>query len=631
MCGLTGVCGVIQADQMNQIVRMMELIRHRGPDGHGIMGLTREKCLCRKTRRGPILPVEFPHVGEAGTLLGHVRLAILDLSDSGLQPLSCPENKAWIIFNGEIYNHVELRRELTALGHSFRTRSDTEVLLAAYLEWGPKMFSRLDGMYAFAIADAHHQTLFCARDRFGEKPFYYCIHNGSFWFASEIKALLAIMRFCKANLHSLASYMVNSKTHFGEETFFSDIHQLPASCWMEVPWQKPNEYKITRYYQLSDSNINHHTDDLISAFREHLTHSVKLRLRADVPVGSCLSGGLDSSSIVSISLRALEAHRSLFHAFTAIPDVPGYSELSWAGQVMENKRGFLHEVHISAENLVSDLDDFLYCQDEPVSGLSVYLQYRVMKAANEHHIPVLLDGQGGDELLLGYERLYALYLLQTLFTGNINKATHEFHQFTKNGSIAPSRLAALLIYSIPPMRRYWRSLGYSGYLIPEISNLISENDPRSLNIFEAQRYEIRVEPLPELLRVEDRNAMRFAVETRLPFLDHKIVEFCLQSPIQCKLNQGWTKWMLRKAMDGIMPSPITWRKDKKGFESPDRIWMDHLKEEMKQILGKSSLSADLYLNRDLWHTHQNLISRNPKLAWRMFCLEKWMHLFHVGL
>jgi asparagine synthase (glutamine-hydrolysing) len=625
------MCGFLQNKHMQRIVQMMEILNHRGPDGHGILSLTKEESFYKKTSQAPILPIEGYSVGQAGTFLGHVRLAILDLSDSGLQPRSSPDNKVWITFNGEIYNHVEIRDELSTRGYSFQTRNDTEVLLAAYLEWGQKMFDRLDGMYAFVIADARNQSLFCGRDRFGEKPFYYCFDEGAFWFASEIKALLVLQPTRRANLNSLASYLVENKTYFGEDTFFKDIYQLPGSCWMEVPWKEPAKYKIGNYYQEFQFNKNNNSGDNISQFREHLTHSVNLRLRADVPVGSCLSGGLDSSAVVSLSLQELKASNNYFHAFTAIPDVSGYSELSWASQVMENQQGVLHEVHVSFDDLLSDLDDFIYSQDEPVPGLSVYLQYCVMKAAHEQRIPVLLDGQGGDELLLGYERLYATYILRLLFDWKMIEATRAFKQYTENSQVSPQRLISLLIYSFPGVSGIWRSFTRGHWLVPEIRNLVKKPVNKTLDIFEAQRYEIQVEPLPELLRVEDRNAMRFSIETRLPFLDHKLVEYCLQAPIQAKLNKGWTKWMLRAAMDGIMPSPITWRKDKKGFEAPERIWVNHLRKEMETVLSKSSLSADLYARGDPWSVAHNLIDKNPKIAWRIFCVEKWMGIFNVRL
>jgi asparagine synthase (glutamine-hydrolysing) len=632
MCGIVGVCGLVRAEQMHNIVKMMKILHHRGPDGHGILCLTKDNFNCHKVQYDPILPVECPQGEEAGTILGHVRLAILDLSPSGLQPFSSIDNKVWISFNGEIYNYLAIRDELVALGYTFRTTSDTEVLLTAYLEWGRKMLDRLDGMYSFVISDARSQSLFCVRDRFGEKPFYYCFHEGSFWFASEIKALLSLIHSPRANLHSLASYLVNNKTYFGEETFFADICQLPASCWMEIPWKNPKNCQIGNYYHGLQVNTGNNTIDYVSQFSEYITHSVRLRLQADVPVGSCLSGGLDSSTIVSLSLRELEeASGTVFNAFTAIPEVPGYSELSWARQVVENKKSFLHEVHVTAENLICDLDDFIYTHDEPVSGLSVYLQYRLMKAAREKNIPVLLDGQGGDELLLGYERLYAIYLLRCLFDGKITEAIRAFYRFTTRSQVTPARLTALLMYSLPHMRRYWRSLDRSGWLMPEIRNLLDEHGQPPVNIFEAQRYEIQVEPLPELLKVEDRNAMRFGVETRLPFLDHKLVEFCLQAPVQAKLNNGWTKWMLRAAMDGKMPPAIVWRKDKKGFEAPEKVWISQLTKEMESILSESPLSAGLYTRGDPWSITKGLIDKNPKLAWRIFCVEKWMRVFNVRL
>jgi len=592
---------------------MTDAIAHRGPEG------------------------EQHWINPSGNAaLGHRRLSIIDLSEAAAQPMHYLQ-RFTITFNGEIYNYPELRNELQKQGYGFTTQSDTEVILAAYAHWKEECLQYLDGMFAFAIWDEARQSLFAARDRFGEKPFYYRLsQNGnSLWFASEMKALHAAGSNRAAQEQMLLLFLTNGFTESATDpslTFDKNILQLPAANYL---YYELNAQLIIRQYWDLDKEAETVLDDRIAIeqFTALFTDSIEKKFRADVPVGTSLSGGLDSSAIVAVASGIRTASNS-YKCFSAV--FPGYAkDESRFSQMVAQQFGL--EQHFTAPNadeFVQELQKFLYYQDEPVGSASVYAQYKVYQMARRNNVKVLLDGQGADELLAGY-RKYLHWYLQELVRRKpgslkeaINKLRHHQVELTwgwKNYAAAwfPQQAANILekkvlsrIRSNKDINPEFRRANISASLVykPVVTKL---ND---ILYFNARQF-----GLQELLRYADRNSMAHSCEVRLPYLSHKLAAFCFALPASCKIRDGFSKWVLRRSMDNRLPQEIVWRTDKIGFEPPQAAWMEHKgvqelirssKERLvqqrilqpsvldKKIQPQDSLAAE---NTDWWYLAAGLL------------------------
>ncbi len=361
--------------------------------------------------------------GRFNMVLGHRRLSIIDLSPLGHQPMTSGNGRYWIVYNGEIYNYLELKEELSRKGHFFRGTSDTEVILAAYEEWGREMLTRFIGMFALAILDIRERCIFLARDFFGIKPFYYTLAAGRFAFASEIKALLGLKGVTrKGNTGRLYEYLGFGLTDFGGETLFSDIFQLPAAHYAYVRLDRPYMVEPVRYWQIDPSyrqDISY--DEAVDRLRTLFTDSVRLHMRSDVPVGSCLSGWLDSSAIV-MNMKSLQSPGQELHAFSFIVDDPVLSEERFVDMVGHAVAAACHKTSPGPEDMISDLEQLVYCQEEPFMSTSIYAQYRVFKLAHETGIKVMLAGQGADEIFAGYYSMIGARLTSCSPQGRIATA-----------------------------------------------------------------------------------------------------------------------------------------------------------------------------------------------------------------
>ncbi len=604
MCGISGII-----DRQNrpiaaaEIERITDLVAHRGPDGCGYFF-------------GP------------NFALGHRRLAILDLSEAGKQPMSYLE-KYVVVYNGEIYNYVELKDELVRLGYCFGTRTDTEVLLAAYDKWGADCVAHFNGMWAFALYDRERNLLFCSRDRFGVKPFYYAEINDRFLFGSEIKQIIEFFSHRRANLRVLLNYLILGFEDYNQETFFENVFKLLPGHSLFYDLQS-HSYEIRRYYSVqADPHFAELSEsEAVALYRAELERSVTIRLRSDVKVGTCLSGGLDSSAIASLAAERYHVPAGArFSAITAksvdeMNDESRYAELvarradlDW-NVIAPNQADFLHA-----------LDRVIYAQEEPFGSPSIAFQFFVMQKAREINCPVLLDGQGGDETLLGYERYYPTYL-QSLPLASWVRA---FANSTRNSKLSKSQLLSYILYfSNPAVRRRWLQRKNT-FVKSEFRewvdwDLLVSVSQEYKNLFSMQKTELETIQLPHLLKYEDRNSMHFSIETRLPYLDYKLVELALSLSPHLKIKDGWTKYVLRKAIEDRLPQEVAWRRHKRGFEPPAEIWLAN-RQELGLAIKASDLIAKLSSPGEL---EKALTQADLRSFWKLYNIAKWEKAYDVS-
>jgi len=598
MCGITTiVTRQADFDLASKISEMNELIIHRGPDAHGSL--------------------VYRNVG-----LGHRRLSIIDLSSQGIQPMTWSEDYV-IVYNGEIYNYLELKEELQLLGYTFQTHTDTEVVLVAYKHWGNECTKRFNGMWAFVILDKKLGKLFCSRDHFGIKPFYYVANEKGIFISSEIKPLLQFLPEVRANKKAVLNYLVLDICDEGEHTFFEGVKRLlPATnLWVDI---ETCNIEFQGYYTLGEMNSSYRKlkgNEPFKAVNEIFESSVKLRLRSDVKVGTCLSGGLDSSLIAALASNEHKKSSSVpFMAYTARSTDSSNDESGYAKQVVE-KFGLDWIVsEPTSEDFLGLLDEVIKIQEEPFRSPSIFMQYKIMNESKKAGCTVLLDGQGGDEVFLGYERYYVPYLKSL----SIFKRFSEFFKIVNHSKLTPVKLLALYFYM---SNKWFRKRVLSSrvdFIKEEYKAQVSWEYLKELantNITKLQISEINKFNLPALLRYEDKNSMHFSIETRLPFLDYRLVECSLALKSKYKINKGWTKFSIRKVADGLLPDSITWRKNKYGFEPPINDWLSN-KQLFIDEIQKSTLL------KEIMNTNYASV-KDVNILWRMYNLAKWESVFGV--
>lgn len=640
--------------------RMTDLQRHRGPDGEGF--------LAGWADNGHFDHAFLPHTshwdGRAPVTvgLGHRRLAILDLSDRGLQPMTVAEADPWIVFNGEIYNHLELRAELESLGYRFATRTDTEVLLQSYRRWGEACLGRLEGMFAFAIWDGARHRLFCARDRLGIKPFYYATPPGSFIFASEMKALLGYPGLDPTpDDEAVLDFLVHGNCDYGERTLVRSIKALPAGHSLVVD-TAAGQTASHAYWQLRPSGSNGVRDhQRIESLRALLTGTTCRHLLSDVRVGSCLSGGLDSSTVVSLMGKirreqpdAATALGDNFCTFTACYDQREVDERTYALTVARAVGASSHLVFPAPSEFFSSFERMTWHQDMPFGEPTYYAQWRVMQAAHEAGVKVLLDGQGGDEVFGGYAKFRYAYFASLLGSGRLVRLTQELGATLLQGDryvldirngyrYLPPRLRRL--FSIDSLVKHalktdWHR-AVSGESTPGTRwwRYVSRNGMKDSPTTVVQRMQVDdivVDTLPTLLRTEDRSSMAFSIEARVPLLDHKVVEYGLSLPDHLKVHNGWNKFAVRQAMRGILPDSIRLRKTKLGFAVPARDWLARdLRPQVTDLIDGELRCAKYVEPKVLrrWY-HSSEEASAPKEAYlglfRVLSLEMWMRVFGLS-
>ena len=636
MCGIAGILNFNNKPiSLNTLTKMTEIVKHRGPDDRGI-------ALFDPTigdgRTGVIKYKELGRVEDSrlnySVGFGHTRLSIIDLSERGHQPMSNVDGSLWIVHNGEIYNYLELKAELISKGYEFRSNTDTEVILNSYQEWGADCLNKFNGMWAFAIWDRRKRELFCARDRFGVKPFYYYLDGNIFIFASEIKQILECEEYeRKPNEKLIYDYLVIGLENHTNETFFKDIYQLRGGEYAIVGLENLT-FEKKRFYDLNKvCVINREDGDYYEKFKELFVDSVNLRLRSDVPVGSCLSGGLDSSAVVSVGSALLqEKGDSIFNTFTACWEDKGIDERQYAEAVVASSGANENYVYPSPEELAQDLLRLIWHQEEPFGSLSIFAQWSVMKAARDRGIPVLLDGQGGDEVFLGYERYYAWFLLELIKKGKLIRFIHELIKSGENSRLTQKEVILFYVYFNFNRVRAWRLYRKAKSCL-NADFVQSYNISERLDIFrriktvsDLQIQEIQEIQLAHLLKYADRNSMAFSIESRLPFLDYRLVEFALSVPSEYKIRDGWTKNLIREGMKGIIPEDIRKRKNKLGFEVPQAKLMQAVLPQLLTKIEKGTM-LEKYFNMDWLLNTLKRNNINNLVVWKALCLDMWFREF----
>ena len=666
MCGITGILSFGKArNLLPDIVRMTDAIRHRGPDDEGFAFFGREGAIeiyggrdtpesvyaaglpysPRKSYKG-ISP------GDAFLAFGHRRLSIVDLSAAGHQPMSYMD-RYWLTYNGEVYNHIELRRELERSGHGFQSLSDSEVILAAYSKWGADCLRRFNGMWAFAIYDSKRQEIFLARDRFGVKPLYYWVAPGGYLcFASEIKQFTAFPGWAaRVNPQRVYDFLVWGQANHTDETLFSGVYQLPPGHSIRLRVDKSDadpagRLPIEKWYELKPAFFPGGFADAAEEFVECLKDAVRIRLRADVPVGSCLSGGLDSSSIVCLMKKMLDGQGTgtAQKTFSACAEVERFDERRWIEEVVKATGVEAHYVYPSLDTLFEELPAITWHQDEPFNSTSIYAQWNVFRLASQNGVKVMLDGQGADELLAGYHTFFGARFAGLFRTGQWLrlwrevKETNDLHGHSISGSMA--KTAGVLL---PPsirrtLRKYrnnnvtpsWCNIDILGV---EACNPVDRlkdygNSVQSLSYTQMTSTSIRT-----LLHCEDRDSMAHSVESRVPFLDYRLVEFVLGLKDEFKLSDGVTKRVLREGMSGVIPDRIRDRMDKMGFETPEEDWIkrkspDLFRSRLRMAVDSSRGILSLESLSVLEDMIAGRTSFNSRI-WRMINFGVWMELFSV--
>lgn len=671
MCGIAGFIST-RPQPAGIIGRMTDLIRHRGPDDEGF-ALFRDLSVTPRTCGGRDTPDDVYAAGveyaprerladlgdcPVSLALGHRRLSIVDLSPLGHQPMCTQDRRFWIVFNGEIYNHVELRAELEDKGHRFLTHSDTEVMLAAYREWGAGCLERFNGMFAFLIYDTHDGKLFAARDRFGIKPLYYRVSAEGVAFASEIKQFTALPDWQPhmngQRVYDFLNWGISDHT---DETMFAGVFQLRGGEALELdlpglsgnPGTLPpgGRLPVYRWYRLSGASFSGNMNDAADGFRERFTDAVRLHLRADVPVGSCLSGGLDSSSIVCVMndlLRAQDVH-ALQNTFSACADVKRFDEREWIDEVVKQTGVRAHYVYPGLEDLFATNREIVWHQDEPFGSTSIYAQWNVFKSAAEQGVKVMLDGQGADEQLAGYHTFFGPHFAGMFKRGQWVRLWREVRAAKRlhgySGVDAVKFIANMLLpealrqklraglgkASATPV---WLSLDHMG-AEPRDPFVALGAKATSVRAFSVGQ--LTASNLQMLLHWEDRDSMAHSIEARVPFLDYRLVEYVLGLPDEFKLQEGVTKKVMREGMRGILPERIRTRMDKLGFVTPEEVWLrERGADQFRAALDEAIEASQGVLNKGARMVLDDMIAgRRPFnfMVWRMISFGAWMKEFNV--
>lgn len=637
MCGIAGILS-LDGSSVNEkeLHEMSDLQKHRGPDSSGIY-----------------------YDGDVG--FAHRRLSIIDLTQDASQPMIDTNTGCCIVYNGEIYNYLELKKELIERGYFFQTRSDTEVILKAYEEWGPGCLSHLNGMFSFIIWHKMKKRLFAARDRFGVKPFYYYLNvdDGSykkeFIFASEIKAILKVRPQLKTpNNPYLARFINCGILDDGEETFFEKIKQLLPAHFMIIDG---GNIEIKRYWDFEPESAysSYNYKEPEEQFRDLMESSIRLRLRSDVPVGTCLSGGLDSGSIVSIASKMVP---NAINTFSSIYDDKDCDERHFIEIVNKYSGAQKHWTFPDGKNFINLLPRIIWHQDEPVSAPGIFSQWHVMELA-QNNVKVLLDGQGGDELLGGYFHYYPAYIESRLKdlkancayfkrVGMFKDEMQKINNLTNNPMKEELKegIRSLIfskffnnLFRLPSLKIGGNHKGGDGFFTKEFAEHANKNpiirdypvkfdDPLTNTLY----WSLTRQSIPALLHYEDRNSMAFSIEARTPFLDYRLVEFGLGLPYNLKMFEDNTKYIMRTSLKGLVPLEILNRRDKKGYPTPVSVWFkDMLLGELREIIQSEKLKKRNIFSQNsiniMIEEHKNGTKDHSWILFRILTTEIWHEIF----
>lgn len=619
MCGILGGWWPNQSRAEVQLQAGLAAMRYRGPDDIG---------------------TTFTALGQGVLALGHLRLSILDLSPAGHQPMLTKDGRYSIVFNGEIYNYRELRRELSALGHVFVSDSDTEVLLAAWASWGKQCLPRLIGMFAFAVLDQATGTITCVRDPFGIKPFFYSFDNNRFVFASEQPALKELLDTKpRLDWQQSYNYLVHGDYDTSDRTFFDGVFQLlpghlftvnlnklkreQAVCW----WRPTVKERAPLSFKTASEMV-----------REQFLGDIRLHLRSDVAVGAALSGGVDSSAVVS-AIRHVEPDLPI-NTFSYIAAGSDVNEEKWVDLVNSHVGAIAHKVSVSASELVRDLDSMIKVQGEPFGSTSIYAQFRVFKLAREAGVTVTLDGQGADEMLAGYNGYPGQRMHSLIDLGQYSAANRFLSTWAQWPGRSKMQGVKYLLAELSGDTLYHILRKFGGYnpapawinTSPLIEQGVIPSFPRAQVVDSIQGRRMVSElsealtkrGLPALLRHGDRNSMRFSVESRVPFLTVGMVDLLLSMPESYLISdQGETKHVFREAMRGIVPDAILDRRDKIGFATPEQAWLTTMADQIRTWLGED-LKLPFLNQREVLREFELVVAGRKAFTWQVW---RWVNFY----
>jgi asparagine synthase (glutamine-hydrolysing) len=645
MCGILGYFspeGI--SDALSAIRGGMSVASYRGPDDAGLSVFRVEGSSVRHLGSANGLDFAKYWEGPAHLALGHLRLSIIDLSAAGHQPMASDDGEHWITYNGEVYNYLELREELERAGVRFRSHSDTEVIVQAYRAWGTRCVERFVGMWSFLLLDARRRTLFCSRDRFGIKPLHYLYDGTRLIVASEIKQILEFPSVPRrVNKQSAFEYLLHGSTDHSAETMFQGIMRLEPGHNLEFSLVS-RQIAISRYYNHTpriDNEIGF--KEAARRFHDLFSESVRLHLRSDVEVGSCLSGGLDSSSIVCLVHDQLSAEgkSSLQRTFSCHFDEAEANELEYMQEVIRATGVAASFTRPGLEQLMADLPAIVWHQEEPFGSTSIFAQWSVFKLVKEQGVKVMLDGQGADEQLAGYIGLGWYYMQELLRKREYSRLVKEAGCYlARHGGDALSVLGAVPM--LRPLLALRPKLPSIQWIDPKLTDACAPHNMYLANTKSTPYADTEIlnnalaqltwrNNIPTLLRYEDRNSMAFSVEARVPFLDHRLVEFVMSLPSHFKIRRGFTKRVLRDGMAGVLPEKIRWRVSKLGFATPEQTWQaTALKPLIENALQSGRLEGFVDAGAARKYFEELLQTPLKDFApWRWVNLQLWLDRYGI--
>lgn len=645
MCGISGIYNLKgnEIDQ-NRLIAMTKIISHRGPNDEGYLLLntinnTLLTCYGDDTieeirkKNSPI-----PNSFSADLAFGFRRLSIIDISEKGHQPMCNLDGSIWIIFNGEIYNYIELKKELISLGHRFISNSDTEVIIKSYEQWGESCLNHFNGMWAFSLWDNRNKKLFCARDRFGIKPFNYYFDGTYFIFASEIKQILEWKINKKINekviykSFSIGSFLINSNN-----TYFENIKILPHAHYIIID---NNKLKIKRYYDLNikffeTSKLSF--SDASENYKNLFIDSIKLRMRSDVPVGSTLSGGMDSSAIVTVASTLTSKQFKTFTSYYPLGEK--FDERKWVDYIVKKTNIVPHYITKTPDQIIENLNLITWFHDYPLIGSSLIAQFYVMQLANKNNVAVLLDGQGSDEALGGYRHALYRYYADCFKHFEIKKLLKEFPDYLmqKNDNSSLKKIKNIILsYLFTEKILYKNEANFAFNPLTISPTNIEYNEIKNIKISKLSNFlynQMMATSIQTLLHFEDRNSMAHSIESRVPFLDYRLVEFIFSLPSKYKIHNNLRKYIHRNALQSFVPKEIIYRKDKIGFTTPGELYW--LRNEMKplffELITSTSFKNRTIYNHKIIKKEFNAYLKGKNIyaqkLWMIMALELWFKNF----
>lgn len=651
MCGIAAIFGknLSLKKLFKRAHSMCQAVNHRGPDDMGVTlfptNPSHQPILFSKQNLNTqqLEETEIPCIAA----MGHTRLSILDLSSHGHQPMSSRDGRYWIVYNGEVYNYKELGEELNNEGCEFSSATDTEVVLYAFIKWGKSCLNRFNGMFAFVIYDCIEQKLFAARDRFGVKPLYYWISpSQNLHFGSEIKQFTVLEDWSSKIHHQAAyDYLNWGVTDHLHETLFKGVFQIKGgeSIEHDLHDPMPAELKPKRWYILSPQPFSGTYEEAKERFRELFLDSIRLRLRTDVPIGSCLSGGIDSSSIVCALNHILGEQKGAEKqkTFSSCSHNALFSEKEFVDEVVQSIDVNPTYCSPTFEGLFEALPDLIWKHDEPFSSVSMYAQWQVFKSVNEHGVKVILNGQGSDEQLAGYTKFFGYHFSELFRKARFIdlyrelKNTYKLHPKQPSFSMMVNQLLPNSVRN-PILKFLGRPCMAPDWIDFDRLNAVDQypfNHLEGRSVNDYCRHELLAVTLPMLLRYDDRNSMAHSVESRTPFLDYRLVEFIAGLPSHYKISNGWTKRILRESMEPYVPSKITKRLDKKGFVTEEEHWtVSEHPEFIREQLKKAIEQSDGIINSKGLKTLDDILEGKKPFThtyWRIICFGNWMKKFSM--